>query len=98
MLLVAAAFGGVASEFDWRNVGAITGTGDQGLCNSAVAWVAATMYETEYCRQTGTLIVTSVQYLLECAPTITCAKASSTYTTLESTIQYAVDHGVARED
>jgi hypothetical protein len=96
-LLVAAVFGGLASEFDWRNVGGITGTGNQGLCDSAVAWVAATMYETEYYRQTATLPVTSVQFLLECAPNLTCTAGTSYYTNLESTILHAVEKGLPLE-
>lgn len=94
-LLVAAVLGGVAKQFDWRNVGGITGTGDEGLCDSSVGWTVATMYETEYYRQTATLPVTSVEYLLECAPSMSCSPGSSTYQNLYSVADWTANNGLA---
>lgn len=85
-VLVATAVCGIASEFDWRNVGGITGTGDQYGCDSSEGWVAATMFETEYYRQTATLPSTSVQYLLDCSGNLNCGQP--TYTTLENLVNW----------
>jgi len=48
-LLVASVFG-IASQFDWRNVGAITAVGNMGSCDASIAFVVATLYSAEYYR------------------------------------------------
>jgi C1A family cysteine protease len=66
-ILVATVLTGTPNQFDWRNVGAITSPGTQGSCDSSVAFTVATMYATEYYRQTANLITRSAEFLLECS-------------------------------
>jgi C1A family cysteine protease len=94
-LLIASILAGTPNSFDWRNVGGITATGDQGSCDSSIAFTVATMYETEYYRQTGNLISRSAEFLLECSGRLSCSSSSTTYQNLQAVALYAIANGIA---
>jgi C1A family cysteine protease len=94
-ILVATVLTGTPNQFDWRNVGAITSPGTQGSCDSSVAFTVATMYATEYYRQTANLITRSAEFLLECSGSLSCNSGTSTYQNLQAVATYAINNGIA---
>lgn len=85
----------IPKEYNWNRVNGITGAGNQGSCDSAGGWVTATMWETEYWRQTGVLPVTSVQHLLSCSGRMSCTSGSTNYEDFERLVYYTASAEMA---